>query len=273
MILLKIVRERLENHMAVTVLAVGDVCAQAGLDVLRKKLWSVRRHYNVDFCIVNGENASGIGITPNQARDIFEAGADVITLGNHSFSRREIADFLDDNEYIIRPANYGSRAPGQGYTIFDDTVGKFCVINLSGQVDMKPGLESPFYAADNILKKIPSDVKNIIVDMHAEATSEKYALGYYLDGRVSAVFGTHTHVQTADEHILAGGTGYITDIGMTGATDSVLGMSKETSLRFFLGDPIVKLEPARGPSAINGVIFDLDNKTGKCLKIERVNIS
>ncbi len=259
--------------MSITVLAIGDVCSQSGLDIIRKKLWSIRRLYGADFCIVNGENASGLGITPSQARDIFEYGADVITLGNHAFSRREISDFLNDSDYIIRPANYGSRAPGHGYTVFTDSFGKICVINLSGQVQMKPGLESPFLTADNILKKLPDDIKLIIVDMHAEATSEKYALVYYLDGRVSAVFGTHTHVQTADEHILSGGTGYITDIGMTGALDSVLGMSKESSVKFFLGDPIVRLEPAVGPAAISGAIFELDEATGKCLKVERINIS
>lgn len=258
--------------MSIKILAIGDVCAQCGLDILRKRLWNLRREYNADMCIVNGENAAGIGVTPSQARDIFEYGADVITLGNHTYSRREIVDFLDDNEYIIRPANYGSKAPGQGYTVFEAMCGKVCVMNLSGQVNMKTGLESPFTTADNILKKLPDDIKCIVVDMHAEATSEKYALGYYLDGRVSALFGTHTHVQTADERIFENGTGYITDIGMTGAVNSVIGMTKESSIQFFMGDPIVRLEGEGGTAMINGIFLEIDNKTGKCIKIERINI-
>ncbi|NLD86697.1 MAG: TIGR00282 family metallophosphoesterase [Clostridiales bacterium] len=255
------------------VLALGDVFGAPGLDIVREKLWSVRRHYRADICVVNGENASGLGLTSAQARTLHESGADVITLGNHTYSKKEIADFLEDNDFIIRPANYAPSAPGRGYTIYDTGKHRLCVINLSGQVFMRTGFESPFLKADEILKKLPEDIKHIVVDFHAEATSEKNALGYYLDGRVSAVFGTHTHIQTADERVLPKGTGYITDIGMTGVRESVLGSSVESCLKFFLGDPLIRIETASGQAEICGVIIELDDKTGKCVSIERMRIS
>lgn len=252
------------------ILAIGDVVGKTGIDILFAKLRSFKRLKNIEFTIVNGENANGRGLTVRQANEIFDAGADVITLGNHAFGMREIAPFLDENEYILRPANFAPQLPGRGCAVYE--VGRFriCVMNLIGRCMMDFGPDNPFLAADRLLAAYPADFT--IIDFHAQATSEKLALGYYLDGRVSAVFGTHTHVQTADERVNPKGTGYITDVGMTGPCVSVLGVRPEQSIAFFRGDLAPRFETAAGECMIAGAIFDLDEKTGLCRSVERVQI-
>ena len=256
--------------MTVNILAVGDISGNAGLKILQKKLRNFIKLKNISFTVVNGENASAMGITPNQAEEIFDSGADVITLGNHAFDRKEIYDYLDDTARIIRPSNYASQTPGQGYTVVDSQFGNVLVINLIGRCDMIFGAENPFFEADKILKSATAKV--ILVDMHASATSEKLAMCHYLDGRVSAVWGTHTHVQTSDACIFRGGTGCITDLGMTGAEYSVIGIRPEQSISYFLGNPKPRFEAADGPSKMECVIFEIDSETGKCLHVETFRI-
>ena len=221
------------------VLCVGDVVGGPGMDRIARSLRWLKRKVNADFTIVNGENAAVVGITPHQAEDIFDAGADVITLGNHSFSKREIADYMEDQSRILRPANFAPQTPGAGWGIFDTAVGNVAVIDLQGRCAMDYTPDNPFLLVDKILKKI--DTKLIFVEIHAEATSEKLAMGYMLDGRVSAVWGTHTHVPTADAQILPKGTGYVTDLGMTGPRYSVLGIKPELSISKFRGESLCKL--------------------------------
>jgi len=257
--------------MPIKILAIGDVAGQAGVGFLCAKLQGVKKWGDVGFTVVNGENASGLGITPRQAQTLFEAGADVITLGNHTWARPELRGYLGDSQKILRPANYAPQVPGRGWGIFGTAFGDICVINLSGRVSMPDEIENPFHKVDGILKKIKTNM--ILVDFHAEATSEKYAMAYYLDGRVSVLWGTHTHVQTSDSRVFPGGMGYITDIGMTGAIDSVIGMKPEQPISRFLGNPPERFEPAEGPAKIEGAIFELDADTGKCLNVEAVRIS
>lgn len=252
-------------------LALGDVCGRAGLDILRRKLWGLRKFYGVDFVVANGENAAGNGITPAQARELFDAGADVITLGNHGLHKREIATFLDDEPYIVRPANWPAGAPGNGSTIYDTARVRVCIINLIGRVDIGFGAASPFDTADALLAKHREEADVFVVDFHAEATSEKCAMAYHLDGRAGVLFGTHTHVQTADERIFPGGLGYITDLGMTGAADSVIGVKWEQSLAYFRGDMLVRFEESAKSPRIQGALFTLDG-SGRCTALERVSV-
>jgi metallophosphoesterase (TIGR00282 family) len=252
------------------VLAVGDVVGEAGLDLLRRETRGLQRFYNVGFTVVNGENASSIGITPDQAEDIFGAGANVITLGNHTWSRREILPYLDDCRYILRPSNFAPQVPGRGYGVFDAGGFDLAVINLVGRVGMDGNYENPFFEADRIIKKL--GCKTVLVDFHAEATSEKCAMAYHLDGRVSALWGTHTHVQTSDARVFPGGLGYITDLGMTGAKDSVLGVVAEQSVSRFLGNPPVRYDAARGDARLEGAVFEIDADTGKCVSVEAIRI-
>ena len=255
--------------MEINILAIGDIVT-AGLDFLRKKLPALKKHYNIHFTVVNGENASGIGITPDQAEDIFYSSADVITLGNHTWGRREIENYLDDNRYIIRPSNYAPQVPGRGWCEVETDFGKICVINLIGRCGMNFGTENPFFEADRILKK--TDAKITLIDFHAEATSEKLAMAYYLDGRASALWGTHTHVQTSDAAVFPKGTGYITDLGMTGPLDSVIGIKPESSINMFLGNPPRRYEQAKGPCKLEGAVFTVDSASGKCLNVETIRI-
>lgn len=252
------------------VLAVGDVVAVSGLQYLQKRLRTAKRYYNVDFCIVNGENASNIGITPQQAEDIFDAGADVITLGNHTWGRREIANYLDDNPYILRPYNFAPQVPGRGMGIYDSKAGPVCVIDFIGRCGMDFVPDNPFLMTDKLLRE--AGTKLVFVEIHAEATSEKLAMGHMLDGRVSAVWGTHTHVPTADAKILPRGTGYVTDLGMTGPANSVLGMKPELSIAKFRGDIIGRYEAAPGPCCMNAALFTIDTQTGLCTGVERVDL-
>lgn len=229
---------------------------------------SLKHRYNVDVTIVNGENsADGNGITPFSSDLLLSGGVDVITTGNHCFKRPEMTQFLDESRVIIRPANYGSGCPGKGYCILDFGGYSLAVINLIGINFMQP-VDNPFFCADNILKEL--DTKNIIVDFHAETTSEKKAMGYYLAGRVSAVLGTHTHVQTADESILEQHTGYITDVGMTGVQESVLGVEKEVIIARLTTYYPQRHIYAKGKTTLNAVLLNIDNKTGACHSIVRI---
>ena len=255
--------------MELKVLTVGDVVGNPGMDRIHRTLRQLKRKTGADFCIVNGENASVVGLTPRQAEEILDAGADVITLGNHSFGKREIVPYLEDCREILRPANYAPQLPGNGWGIYDSKVGDVAVIDLIGRCNMDYGPDNPFLLVDKILKQI--DTRIILVEFHAEATSEKLAMGYFLDGRVSAVWGTHTHVPTADNQILPGGTGYVTDLGMTGPKNSVLGIRPDLSIAKFRGDLTERYRWAEGPTKLEGVLFTIDSAAGKCLKAERVD--
>ena len=257
--------------MSINILAVGDVVGENGLSFLDKKLRGLKKLKNIAFTVVNGENVSGTGLTPQQAEDIFTAGADVITLGNHTFGRQNIIPYLDDCRYILRPSNYAPQNPGRGWGEFDTDFGKICVVNLIGRCGMNFGTENPFFEADKILKK--TDSKIVLCDLHAEATSEKLAMAYYLDGRVSALWGTHTHVQTSDAEVFPKGTGYITDLGMTGTERSVLGIKPESSSSMFLGNPHYRYEAASGKCKMECAIFEIDPDTGKCLSVEAMRIT
>ncbi len=253
------------------VLAVGDVVGNPGMDRVCKSLRKLKMQTGADFIIVNGENAAVVGITPNQAEDIFDAGADVITMGNHTFGKREIAPYLDENSRILRPANYAPQAPGIGWGIYETSVGEIAVIDLQGRVNMDYTPDNPFLAIDKILKEV-SHTKLIFVELHAEATSEKLAMGYMLDGRVSALWGTHTHVPTADAQVLPKGTGYVTDLGMTGPKHSVLGIRPDLSIAKFRGDLTERYRWAEGPTKLEAVLFTIDVDTGLCLRAERVDL-
>ena len=251
------------------VLAVGDVVGGPGMDRVCKSLRWLKKKTGADFVVVNGENASVVGITPNQAGDILDAGADVITMGNHTYAKREIVDYMEDSSRIIRPANYAPQAPGRGYGIYETSVGEVAVIDLQGRVNMDYTPDNPFLEIEKILKKI--DTKIILVEFHAEATSEKLAMGYMLDGKVSALWGTHTHVPTADAQVLPNGTGYVTDLGMTGPKISVLGIQPQLSIAKFRGDLPERYRWAGGPTKMEAVLFTVDSETGLCRKAERVD--
>ena len=251
------------------VLAVGDVVGNPGLDRVRRRLRQLKRKTGADFAVVNGENAAVVGLLPHQAEDILDAGADVITMGNHTWGKREIVDFMEDCPRILRPANYAPQVPGRGWQVFDTKAGPVAVIDLIGRCNMDYGPDNPFLLIDKILREI--DTKIILVEIHAEATSEKLAMGYLLDGRVSAVWGTHTHVPTADARVLPKGTGYVTDLGMTGPRDSILGIRPELSIAKFRGDLTERYRWAEGPTKMEAVLFTIDSATGLCRKAERVD--
>lgn len=256
--------------MDIRILAVGDVVGNPGLDRIDRSLRFLKRKYQVDFTVVNGENASVVGLTPGQAEEILDAGADVITLGNHSFGKREIVPYLDETDRVLRPANYAPQTPGQGWTVYETGFGPVAVIDLIGRCGMDYTPDNPFLLVEKILKKI--DTRLIFVEMHGEATSEKLAMGYLLDGRVSAVWGTHTHVPTADARVLPKGTGYVTDLGMTGPAESVLGIRPELSIARFRGDLPERYRWAEGKTKLEGVVFTVDTETGTCKKAERVDL-
>ena len=252
------------------VLAVGDVVGNPGMNRINYSLRYLKRKTNADFVIVNGENASVVGMTPQQAEDILDAGADLITMGNHTSGKRELVTYLEDSPRILRPANFAPQAPGRGYGIFDTKAGPVAVIDLIGRCNMDYGPDNPFLQIEHILKEI--DTKLILVELHAEATSEKLAMGYLLDGRVSALWGTHTHVPTSDAQILPKGTGYVTDLGMTGPKYSVLGIRPELSIAKFRGDLTSRYQWADGPTKLEAVLFTIDTETGLCKAAERVDL-
>ena len=252
------------------VLAVGDVVGNPGLDRISRSLRKLKRDTGADFVIVNGENAAVVGMTPRQGDEILDAGADVITMGNHTFGKRELVDYLEDCPQIIRPANYAPQTPGKGWEVFDTKAGPVAVIDLIGRCNMDYGPDNPFLQVEKILKQV--DTKIILVEIHAEATSEKLAMGYMLDGRVSVVWGTHTHVPTADAQVLPKGTGYVTDLGMTGPKHSVLGIRPDLSIAKFRGDLTSRYQWADGPTKLEAVLFTIDSATGLCKKAERVDV-
>ncbi|MBE6732207.1 MAG: TIGR00282 family metallophosphoesterase [Ruminococcaceae bacterium] len=253
------------------ILCIGDVVGGNGCNFLRSKLSSLKRTYGIDLVIANGENASdGNGITVSSARHLFDSGVDIITLGNHTYRRAEVYDYLDETESILRPYNFPEGAPGHGLVIYDMGIRSVAVINLMGQMYMD-NVDCPFAALDKILKE--NDLPKIrIVDLHAEATGEKRAFAYFADGRVSAVFGTHTHVQTADECILPKGTGYITDVGMTGTIESVLGVKPELVIKKCKTKLPVRFDYEQGECKMDMVLFDIDEKTGLCRGVKRLSI-
>lgn len=256
----------------IKILCVGDVVSQSGCDFLRKKLPEIKKEHNIDVCIVNGENSAvGNGMLPNSCEHIFTSGADMITGGNHSLKRREIFEYLDRNENVLRPANYGNGVWGKGYGIIDKGAYKIGVINLLGRVWLE-GHSDPFEVAEKIIKELKEETNIILVDFHAEATAEKKAFGYCFDGLVSAVFGTHTHVQTADAQILSGGTGYITDLGMTGPEESVLGVKKEIIIDKFRKGFSSMFETADTPEFLQGCVFTIDKGSGKTVEIKAITV-
>ncbi len=285
------------------VLAVGDIVGNAGVKELKDTLPIIKKEKKIDFVIVNGENsAQGMGITEKNFRDILSAGADVVTMGNHTWGKKDIFSFIDDPK-IIRPANYPEGVVGKGYNIYNKNGKNIAVINLIGRVDMSVLSENPFLKAKKIIEDITSienknqyqeksnikkdeEIKReiedkkffnkekadiIIVDFHAEATAEKIAMGYFLDGKATAVYGTHTHVQTADEKILPQGTGYITDIGMTGPKNSVIGMDIKVSFKRFETTLPERYKIAEGECMFNSVMFEIDDNTNKVTRIERIS--
>lgn len=266
----KIVKNKTNGEKIMKILAVGDVVGASGLEYLSSKLWSVRSSLNADLCIVNGENASEImGLSRSDALRILDAGADVITLGNHSFGKRDIYPLLDDTEVIIRPSNFAPGTPGIGYTVVKVGGTRVLCMSLIGTVNMTPE-SSPFHEADRILEREKGNYDLSVVDFHAEATSEKIALGRYLDGRVSVVFGTHTHVQTADEEIFPGGTAYITDIGMTGPVNGVIGVDAKISIRKIMTHMPEHFKVADGPCKARGALFEVDEQSGKAKSVKRI---
>lgn len=258
--------------MELRLLAVGDVVGEPGVDYLTRHLRALKREREVDFTVVNGENAAGLGILPHQVQELYRAGADVITLGNHTWGKLHITQVIDEDPYLLRPANYTSRAPGRGYGVYDGPKGlRIGVMDLIGRCEMDCNFDNPFTVASAVLKKADADIW--VADFHAEATSEKGALAYYLDGRVQALWGTHTHVPTADGQVLPKGTGFVTDLGMTGPRRSVLGIRPEQSINRFLGGLPQRYETAAGPCQLNSVLFTIDTDTRRCLSVERVDLT
>ena len=254
-------------------LFIADISGSAGRRAVSRLLKALRDRYGAHIVVANGENAAGgLGLTKPTARELLDAGIDVITLGNHAFAKRGILALMDSDPRIIRPANYPLGAPGRGWGVFRGSEGTSVVVaNLLGRTFMTP-IDCPFRTADAMLAELQGEPKTVIVDMHAEATSEKKAMGYHLAGRVSAVIGTHTHVQTSDEVVLAQGTAYITDAGMTGIQDSVLGLDKNMALSRFLTQVPGKFTLAEGTATLQGVVVDIDGTSGRATSIERISV-
>ncbi len=253
------------------VLFIGDIVGNPGRKIIKELLSGIKKDNNIDFCIANGENAAGgKGITYVIAQELYKAGIDAITTGNHVWARTEVLSFIDSDDKIVRPANFPEELPGKGSTIISNASGSIGVINIMGRIFME-GIESPFKAADKELAEIKKITKVVIVDMHAEASSEKCAIAWYLDGKVSCVAGTHTHVQTSDERIFPFGTAFITDVGMTGPHDGIIGVDKDIILDRFLTHMPTRHELAKGRVQFNSIILDIDEKTGKSKSIERLN--
>jgi len=253
------------------ILAIGDIVASDGREFVYNNLGRIRKKYNIDYCIANGENSANTnGITKDIAETLIECGVDVITMGNHTFANKEYSAVLEDMPRVIRPGNYPSETEGMPYYIEELGFAKIAVINMMGRVHMEP-LDCPFRATEKILDKIDADI--IVIDFHAETTSEKLAYANYFDGKANIIFGTHTHVQTADEHILPQGTAYITDLGMTGVRDSILGVKKEIIMDMYYTRKHFRFEKAEGEVWFSGCVFDIDEKTGKVNGIERLNFN
>ncbi len=253
----------------IKILALGDVVGPGAVQTIKSNLWSIRRDLGVCFAVVNGENsADSNGVDIKSAEALIRAGADVVTTGNHVFKRREIREYLDDNINIVRPANFPSEVSGRGHTVIDTPHGRFLVMNLLGNSYMEP-MGCPFKTADKILNEEAGRYDISILDFHAESTSEKIALSHYLDGRIDIMVGTHTHVQTADERIMPKGTAYITDLGMCGADNSVLGIKKEKIIEKFLTHYPVKFDIVTEDITLHGAVFSYDTELKRCVKAER----
>ena len=257
----------------ISVLCIGDVIGTVGMKYLHKRLPTLKSLKKIDAVIVNGENSADTnGITPDSANYLLNCGVDLITTGNHSFQRKESYPLYENrNLPVIRPANYPSKAPGTGSAVIDIGRAQIRVLNMMGTVEMNPVLDCPFATSDALLEGI--EEKIVIMDFHAEATGEKRALACYLDGRISAMFGTHTHVQTADEQILPGGTGFITDVGMTGPVNSVIGVSIDAAIEKMKTKMPVRLRYADGECMLNAVLFTINEKSGRTTAVERINIA
>lgn len=255
------------------VLMIGDVVARPGRRAVLNHLQHLREEHQIDIAVMNAENvAGGFSITPPIADELFESGIDLMTSGNHIFDKKEAIPYLKENQRLTRPANYPRGTVGTGLFIGEVKGFKVAVLNLLGRVFMPPNVDDPFRVADEAVNSIPEDVKIRLVDMHCEATSEKYAMGWFLDGRVSAVVGTHTHVPTADERILNKGTAYVTDLGLTGSYAGVIGMKKEDVLQRFTQFPAKRAAHSKGNVWICGVVIDIDEETGLANQINRLRI-
>ncbi len=252
------------------ILFLGDIIGRPGRQAVKRLLPALKRHHRVDFVVANGENsAGGFGITEDVYSELLGAGIDAITSGNHVWDRKEVLDFIDSAVCLLRPLNYPEGTPGTGVRLFTKDGMNIAVVNLCGRAFMEE-LDCPFRTVNACLEELRKRTNLVVVDMHAETTSEKMAMGWYLDGRVSAVIGTHTHVQTSDERVLPGGTAYITDAGMTGPVDSVIGMKKELVINRFLTQMPVRFEVAPGRVELQGVVFEVDVATGRATRIERI---
>lgn len=255
------------------ILFLGDICGRVGRTIVKQRVPGLRKEIGADFVIANGENASGgIGLKPEQAKELLASGIDVLTGGNHTFKHKDIYAVLQNDPRVLRPANFPKKGvPGFGYGVYETPAGKVAVINLIGRTFMEFDLESPFERADELIDAVKLETKVIFVDFHAEATAEKIALGLYLDGRASAVVGTHTHVATADERILDEGCAYLTDAGMCGAHAGIIGMEAEGALARFLTSMPQTFKPAKDKPYINGVIVEISGETGKAVSVERLS--
>ncbi len=257
--------------MTIKIFAVGDVCGKGGVEFLRRNLRQFQKSEGIGFTVVNGENANVLGATPNQCEAMLSAGADVITLGNHTWAYKDLRGYLDRSPRCLRPVNFAPQCPGRGWGEFDSDFGRVCVINAMGRFSLDPNTDNPFRIVESVVGQ--TKAKIILIDFHAEATSEKGAMAHYLDGRASVVWGTHTHVQTSDARVLSGGTGFITDLGMTGPIDSILGVNSDQSVRRFLGDPPKHYRSAEGPCKLEGAVFEIDADTGHCLSARSVRLT
>ena len=253
------------------ILAIGDIVGEIGVKKIVKELPKLKEKYDIDFCIINGENsAGGMGITKKIFDSLINAGADVITMGNHTWGKKDIFSFIDDKR-IVRPANYTKGLPGNDYSIVNKNNKRIAVINLIGITSMGILSENPFIVANDIYNKLKNQVDIFVLDFHAEATAEKIAMGYYMDGKYTIVYGTHTHVQTADEQILEKGTAYITDIGMTGPKKSVIGMDVDVSFKRFVTSLPERYKLADSEAMINGCVFKINDETNRTEEIIRIN--
>ena len=253
------------------ILCIGDVTSPKGGEHLRQNLWRVRKENGIDFCIVNAENAALItGASANDAETLLSSGADCLTGGNHTLRNRSVYTYLDDSEYMLRPINFGEGTPGHGYTVLDCNGYKIMVINAMGNINIEPVLDSPYSYIDRALEREAGKYDFAVLDIHAEATGEKAAIGYAYDGKISVIFGTHTHVPTCDEIILPRGTGYISDIGMCGESGGVLGMNPELVVKAQRSRIPIRFEAASGAPRATGAIFELNESTGKVTSIKRI---
>jgi metallophosphoesterase (TIGR00282 family) len=254
------------------ILCIGDIVGKPGRLAVAGLLPDLKKEFHIGFVIINAENAAGgSGLTSRIAKNLFEAGCDVLTMGDHVWDQKELEGYLNESEYLIRPANFPPGAPGKGWCVKTMASGvKIGVINVMGRVFMRHSVDCPFRSLETIVEQMKQETPNILVDMHAETTSEKIAMGYFMDGRISAIVGTHTHIQTADEKILSKGTAYITDLGMTGPYDSVIGQNKEKIIQRFLTSLPVRFNVAEGGVELHGVVIDLDEHTGRPRSITRI---